>query len=150
MRLYRLGKHPYILDTTGQGGLFHNGRWHEQGTRILYTSEHLSLAKLEVLANASTLPKNYFALTLEVPNDASVKTIAVADLPPNWAAMPYPQELALITREWIEQSTYWLMRVPSAHSPTEWNYLFNPLHPDHAQLQVVSVEPHPFDPRLKN
>ena len=42
------------------------------------------------------------------------------------------------------------MRVPSAHAPSEWNYLLNPLHPDHARLlQTVSLEPHPFDARLK-
>jgi len=41
------------------------------------------------------------------------------------------------------------MRVPSIHSPAEHNYLLNPLHPKHAMLKLVSVEPHPFDPRLK-
>ncbi len=149
MRLYRLGKQPYIQDTSGQGGLYHAARWHEKGTRILYTSEHLSLAKLEVLVNAATLPRSYFALTLEVPDTTPTKTIEAATLPPNWLDIPYPQELALLTREWLEEGKYWLMKVPSAQAPNEWNYLLNPLHPAHNTLRVLSLEPHPFDPRLK-
>ncbi|GAA3971631.1 RES family NAD+ phosphorylase [Hymenobacter antarcticus] len=149
MKLYRFSKQHRIADTSGQGGLYSDGRWHRQGTLILYTAEHLSLAKLEVLANSPTLPVNYAVLTLEVPADASVKVVDVGQLPTNWFGLPYPPELAAITEEWIAEGNFWLMRVPSAHSPAEYNYLFNPLHPDHSQLRVVSIEPHPFDTRLK-
>ncbi|GAA4010625.1 RES family NAD+ phosphorylase [Hymenobacter fastidiosus] len=149
MLLYRMGQQPYIASLTGQGGLYYAGRWHEVGTLILYTSEHLSLAKLEVLANAPSLPRNYHVLTLEVPDAIPVKQIEEARLPANWRELPYPLELAQLTRAWIEEGQYWLLRVPSAHAPGEWNYLLNPLHPDHAKLRVVSLEPHPFDPRLK-
>jgi RES domain-containing protein len=149
MLLYRLGKAPYISDTSGQGGLYYGGRWHEVGTRILYTSEHLSLAKLEVLANSPSLPRNYFALTLEVPDTASVRLVTLEELPDGWQQLPYPLELAQLTRAWIEEGQQWLMRVPSAHAPHEWNYLLNPLHPDHQLLRTVALEPHPFDPRLK-
>ncbi|TGD80324.1 RES family NAD+ phosphorylase [Hymenobacter wooponensis] len=149
MLLYRLGKAPYISDTSGRGGLYYGGRWHEIGTLILYTSEHLSLAKLEVLANSPSLPRNYFALTLEVPDTASIRHVTLEELPSGWQQLPYPLELAQLTRAWIEEGTEWLMRVPSAHAPHEWNYLLNPLHPDHQQLRTVTLEPHPFDPRLK-
>ncbi|UOQ81853.1 RES family NAD+ phosphorylase [Hymenobacter sp. 5414T-23] len=117
MLLYRLGKAPYISDTSGQGGLYYGGRWHEIGTLILYTSEHLSLAKLEVLANSPTLPRNYFSLTLEVPDTASVRHVTLEELPSSWQQLPYPLELAQLTRAWIEQGQEWLMRVPSAHAP---------------------------------
>lgn len=149
MKLYRFGKQPYIHDTSGQGGLYHAGRWHRQGTLILYTAEHLSLAKLEMLANSPVLPVNYFVLTLEVPDDASVKLVEAADLPADWFSLPYPPELATITQAWIREGQHWLMRVPSAQSPTEYNYLLNPLHPEHQQLRIVSIAPHPFDGRLK-
>ncbi|MBC6989928.1 RES family NAD+ phosphorylase [Hymenobacter sp. BT491] len=149
MLLYRLGKQARIRDLSGSGGLYAPARWHTKGTQILYTSEHLSLAKLEVLANASSLPQNYYALTLEIPDDASVRQVTVAELPANWQEIPYPQELAEISRLWILEGRYWLLKVPSAQAPSEWNYLLNPLHPDHVRLRIVSVEPHPFDPRLK-
>lgn len=149
MLLYRLGKAPYISDTSGQGGLYSSGRWHTIGTRILYTAEHLSLAKLEALANSPILPRNYFALTLEIPDGTPYQQVHAADLPANWQQIPYPSELAAIARTWIEEARYWLLRVPSAHAPHEWNYLLNPLHPDHQLLRIASLEPHPFDARLK-
>lgn len=149
MKLYRFGKQPYIQDLSGQGGLYHDGRWHRKGTQILYTAEHLSLAKLETLANSPILPVGYYALTLEVPDNASVQRVIVSELPIGWAGLPYPPELAAISENWIREGEFWLLRVPSAHSPTEYNYLLNPLHPEHQQLHSVSLEPHPFDRRLK-
>ncbi|MBD2769644.1 RES family NAD+ phosphorylase [Hymenobacter sp. BT664] len=149
MRLYRFGKQPYITDLSGQGGLYHHGRWHRQGTPILYTAEHLSLAKLEMLANSPVLPVNYFALTLEVPEGTPAKQVDATHLPTSWATLPYPQELANITEDWLTEGKFWLMRVPSAHSSIEYNYLLNPAHPDHRLLKVVSLELHPFDTRLK-
>lgn len=149
MKLYRFGKQPYIQDLAGQGGLYHGGRWHQKGTQILYTAEHLSLAKLEVLANSPILPVNYFALTLEVPDNASVKYVKVNPLPADWAGLPYPTELAAITEQWLQEAQFWLLSVPSAHSPTEYNYLLNPLHPKHPTLRILSLEPHAFDKRLK-
>lgn len=149
MKLYRLGQQPHIASTAGLGGLYSDGRWHEIGTPILYTSEHLSLAKLEVLANAASLPRRYFLLTLEVPDDAGVQYLEEADLPPGWNSLPYNKATARLAQEWISAGAHWLLRVPSIHSTNEYNYLLNPLHPDHARLRTVSLEPHPFDVRLK-
>ncbi|OGX92285.1 RES family NAD+ phosphorylase [Hymenobacter coccineus] len=149
MKLYRFGKQPYIQDLSGQGGLYHSGRWHQKGTQILYAAEHLSLAKLEMLANSPVLPTGYFALTLETPDDASTKLVEADELPNGWAGLPYSPTLAALTEAWIREAQYWLLRVSSAQSPTEYNYLLNPLHLEHQGLRVVSLEPHPFDARLK-
>lgn len=149
MRLYRFGKQPFITDISGQGGLYHSGRWHQQGTQIIYTAEHLSLAKLEALANSPVLPTNYFVLTLEVPDDVATKQIEPANLPADWFGLPYPPELAFITQQWIDEGEFWLMRVPSAHSPAEYNYLLNLKHADHQLLRIISITAHPFDTRLK-
>ncbi|WP_234988676.1 RES family NAD+ phosphorylase [Hymenobacter daecheongensis] len=144
-----MGKTIRIRDTAGTGGLYAAARWNEKGVQVLYTSEYVSLAKLEVLANSASLPVGFSALTLEVPDDTPVKQVDAAQLPANWRKLPYPQELAQLTRAWVEEGKFWLMRVPSAHAPGEWNYLLNPLHPDHRKLRIVAIEPHPFDPRLK-
>lgn len=149
MKLYRFGKLPYIRDLSGQGGLYHGGRWHQKGTQLLYTAEYLSLAKLETLANSPILPVGYYALTLEVPDNSSIKRIEISDLPSDWAGLPYPAELTAITEQWLLVAHFWLLRVPSAHSPTEYNYLLNPFHPEHQTLRIISLEPHPFDKRLK-
>jgi RES domain-containing protein len=149
MELYRITKTQYATDFSGTGGFYGPGRWHREGTRILYLSEYISLAKLEVLANSRIIPKNQSLVTVEISDDASIKYITSKDLPIGWAAIPYLEELATISEKWIADQKFWIMRVPSAHSPTEFNYLLNPLHPEHSMLKLISIGPHPFDPRLK-
>jgi RES domain-containing protein len=148
LRLYRISKTLYANDITAQGCLYASGRWHRQGTRVLYTSEHLSLAKLEILANATFLPKNCSLVTYEV-SEVAIKTLSIEDLASNWQDFPYPEELAMMTENWVKENKYWIMKVPSAQAPTEYNYLLNPLHTDHNRLKIISIEPHKFDSRLK-
>ena len=149
MLLYRIAKTPYAQDLTGTGGLFGPGRWHREGTRIVYLAERVSLAKLEVLANSRLTPRNQSLVTIEIADDVPVHHISADLLPTNWARTPYMQELADIAEQWIREQKFWVMRVPSVHSPNEYNYLLNPLHPAHQSLKIVSIEPHPFDSRLK-
>lgn len=149
MKLYRITRSLYARDVNGTGGLYEPGRWHTKGTPILYTSEHISLAKLEVLANSTDTPENVSLVTLNIPDKASMLIVNADDLPVGWNQLPYHPELWLRTRTWITGQRFWIMRVPSVHSPVEFNYLLNPLHPEHATLKLISIEPHPFDPRLK-
>lgn len=149
MKLYRITSTKYATDLNGTGGLYGPGRWHREGTQLLYLAEHISLAKLEVLANSRKIPHNQSLVTVEIPASASILFIKQEELPIGWEKIPYLEELADITERWITEQTYWIMRVPSAHSPTEFNYLLNPLHPEHTTLRLVSVEPHLFDSRLK-
>ncbi|MGV3639475.1 MAG: RES family NAD+ phosphorylase [Adhaeribacter sp.] len=149
MVVFRLAHQDHILDLSGTGGLFGSGRWHDKGTRILYTAGSFSLAKLEVLANTKTIPSNYDLLRLLLPDDLACKELEVEDLPDNWASFPHPKELKAFTREWIQERKYLVMRVPSVHSPYEWNYLINPLHPDAGRISILENRPHDFDARLK-
>ena len=149
MLLYRITNPIYANDLQGTGCLYTSGRWHYKGTRILYTSEHISLSKLEILANTPVIPKNQVLVTLEVPEKASIKDLSAAELPVNWWQFPYPNVLADFTESWIKEDAFWIMKVPSAHSLTEFNYLLNPLHAQHALAKVISVEAIHFDKRLK-
>lgn len=149
MIVFRLAHEKYNTDLNGTGGLYGSGRWHDKGTRILYTAETFSLAKLETLANSTFIPKNYAVICIEIPDDIIIKELTVEDLPDNWASFPHPKELKEFTKDWIMENHHLVMRVPSVHSPYEWNYLINPLHPDHRRLTIVENKPHPFDLRLK-
>ncbi|WP_162055978.1 RES family NAD+ phosphorylase [Pontibacter pamirensis] len=149
MIVYRLASDKYIKDLNGTGGLYGPGRWHETGTKVLYTAETFSLAKLETLANSTFMPKNMAVVRVEIPDDVSIKELMEKDLPGNWADTPAPMELKEIALEWIRENRDLVMKVPSVHSPFERNYLINPLHPDHGRLKIVDTRPHPFDPRLK-
>ena len=149
MKLYRITKTQYATDFSGTGGLYGPGRWHREGIRILYLAEHVSLAKLEVLANSRIVPQNQSLVTVEVPEDATMTFLNQAELPNDWAKIPYLPELAILAEQWLQEGKFWIMRVPSVHSPIEFNYLLNPLHSEHKTLRLVSIEPHPFDSRLK-
>ncbi|QMU27846.1 RES family NAD+ phosphorylase [Adhaeribacter radiodurans] len=149
MIVYRLAKKEYVRDLTGTGGLFGSARWHEKGTRILYTAGSFSLAKLEVLANTKSIPKNYHLVLIEIPDDISHKELTISDLPSNWNSFPHPKELVTFTEQWIKENKFLVMRVPSVHSPFEWNYLINPLHAEANRLKIIEDNAHEFDPRLK-
>lgn len=149
MKLYRTTKVNYAADLCGIGGLYEAGRWHREGTQIVYTSAFVALAMLEVLGHWAKAPTGLALVTIEVPDEASTLLIDATTLPAGWLELPYLSALADLTDRWIEAGEQWIMRVPSVHSPTEYNYLLNPLHPEHATLKLVSVESHPFDPRLK-
>lgn len=149
MKLYRITKEKYAADLRGTGGLYEAGRWHWEGTQIVYTSEVVSLAKLEVLVHWTKTPTGLALVAIEVPDEASTLFISSNELPADWRELPYLPALADLTDRWIQAGEQWIMRVPSVHSPSEYNYLLNPLHPEHATLKLISIEPHPFDPRLK-
>ena len=149
MILYRITDDRYATDLSGSGGLHTSGRWNRRGTPIVYLTEHISLAKLEVLAHSPGLPQDRALVTVSLPDEASIIHINPATLPRNWQEWPYLEELADIAERWITERKFWIMCVPSAQSPLEKNYLLNPLHPEHTTLKLVSTEPHPFDPRLK-
>lgn len=108
MLVYRLAKKEYIQDLSGTGGLYGSARWHETGTRILYTAQTLSLAKLEILANTKQIPHNYAILVLEIPDHLPVKELLLPDLPGNWKAFPHPKELISFTNNWIKRINSWL------------------------------------------
>jgi RES domain-containing protein len=150
MRLFRISGTRFISDLSGTGGLFASGRWHEKGTRILYTAESLALAKLEVLANSLLTPEDQSTAIMEVPDDVAVKEITLADLPKDWDRYPAPKELPAITEAWIKENKYLLLKVPSAQSEFDFNYLVNPNHPDHNRLKIIQIiTPQKFDKRLK-
>jgi RES domain-containing protein len=79
--------------------------------------------------------------TIEVPDKAGVTTVLEKDLPKGWSEPPGPWELREIGDEWLRKGSTLLLRVPSAVSPHESNYLINPVHKEMSKVKVVRVEP---------
>ncbi|WP_041257934.1 RES family NAD+ phosphorylase [Fibrella aestuarina] len=149
MLLYRIADNRFAGDLSGTGGLFVSGRWHRQGTRIVYLASSVPLAMLEVLVHTPRRPEGRSLVTVELPDSASVLTVNPDALPKNWRSFPYIDELADMTEQWIAEGKTWLFKIPSAPCPTEFNYLLNPLHQEHSTLRIVSIDPYSFDERLK-
>jgi len=134
---------------SGEGARMHGGRWSSPGTSVVYISETISLAALEVLVHiqSSGLLASY--VTFRVDFDSSWSSaVDLTSLPSDWRESPAPAELQAIGDGWVREQRSLLLKVPSAIVPQEHNYLINPAHPDFARLTVGSPVPFTFDARL--
>jgi RES domain-containing protein len=126
------------------------GRWNRPGTAVVYTSESLALAALELLVHVAldTAPADLVSLAAEIPDGIAVERLTIEDLPRNWRSHPAPPGLADLGAQWVERDRTAFMAVPSAVIPGETNYLLNPRHRDFARIRVGRPARFDFDPRL--
>jgi len=151
MIIYRLEKSRYKDHWPSRGALYSEGRWNKPGQWIVYCSESIALCKLEILANSGNLPIERVVMTVEINDDTLIYQLPEEYLPTFWWSIPYPEVLANITGEFLKDNGYLAMRVPSAQSRREYNYLLNPSHPDfHTLVKLLYIEDENFDPRLKD
>jgi RES domain-containing protein len=141
MRIYRLHRgHRSASDYTG--ALLYPGRWHPQGTPILYFSLALSLACLEQLVHLvpNEVPEDYVCTSAELggePETADYRG-SLADI----------QATRGYGRRWATDQRCLAILVPSLIIPIEFNLLLNPLHPAFADLGWGTPQPFAFDSRL--
>jgi len=149
---YRISQTKYAHDRKGSGI---DGRWNSLGQYIIYTGGSLALSCLEKLAHSvgTSLYTGDFSVTIfDVPNELAVKEITVKQLTRldhNWHKVinyPYTQQLGDV---WLQKMETAVLKVPSAIIDQEYNYLFNPAHPDYDKIKIISVSKFTFDPRLK-
>lgn len=143
--------HPAYADRTllGEGARLHGGRWNEPGTRVVYLSEHLSLATLEVLVHARVWApvRRLTALRVEYDPD-STEIVDRRELPQTWWQSPAPPELASLGSRWARERHSLSLVVPSAVVPQEHNILLNPDHPAFHSVRVVERFLFALDSRL--
>jgi RES domain-containing protein len=152
MLVYRITSEPFSTDLSGEGARLFGGRWNPCGIPVLYTSESVALAALEVLVN---VPPDYLAdglfslVVIRIPDDVAVHTIEQATLPADWRSYPAPSVLAERGRHWFEERSALVLRVPAVVVCGEgWNYLVNPRHPDYHLIRIEQITPFSFDARL--
>jgi RES domain-containing protein len=136
---------------SGDGGLHVDGRWHEQGRRIIYSAQSLSLAQLEVLVhipNRQQAPQLIYAQAV-LPETLQVQVTEIALLPGHWRQFsPYSEETQKIGMRWLAEAQSAVLKVPSAISEGEWNFLLNPAHPDFQKIQLGKPRAFTLDPRV--
>jgi len=148
MILYHLDKWKYKDVWPPEGTLHAEGRWNKAGQWLVYTSPNIALAKLEILANENHLPLKRVCITIEVPDNAGIYEVRNHQLPLNWMDKPYPNELVNHTENFLKLSKM-IMKIPSAQSYREYNYLINVRHPDfHTKVKLLDISEEPFDSRL--
>jgi len=134
---------------SGKGAEEYGGRFNSVGTPVVYTSESISLATLELLAKVGKRQRLSGRVVLPVTFDENhVITYGREDLPEGWDERPYGPVSQTVGDRWVESEASAVLRVPSVVVPTEHNYLINPRHPEVEELEVGEPRPLAPDPRL--
>jgi len=134
----------------GEGGYRFGGRWSSPGTRLAYTSEHLSLAMLEyfVHLDPGDPPKDLVVVTAEIPDGISRVRLAARELPANWRQTPAPPALARFGDDFVRRRNAAILIVPSVLTPTEFNWLIDPRHPEFRRIRLGKLESFHYDARI--
>ncbi len=154
MFVYRISKEEYINDLSGIGAGLHGGRWNPKGLNMVYTSGSIALASLEYLVH------NYHLLSTTTVCLAKIKIgtlekiieYPIGELPKGWNV----QLNSLVStqnmgKKFLLAHNNYVLKVPSAVVPGEFNYLLNPTHLHHANTNIVEViNPFAFDQRILN
>lgn len=106
------------------------------------------MAEIAVHFSWATLPSDYVMITIEIPDDLVAKVIAEEDLPEDWQQYPHPNDTKRIGDEFVIENRFCMMKIPSAVTKGDFNMLINPKHKGFDRIQVVGIEPFPFDRRL--
>ncbi len=154
MVVYRISKKRYSNDLSGTGAALYGGRWNPQGVNILYTAGSISLACLEYLVHNFHImsSKDICLSKINIPRSKSIQEFSKNDLPSDWQEKSYePLSTQQIGLDFIQRMDAYILKVPSVVVPDEFNYLLNPLHPDHKKTIIEEqIFPFEIDARLFN
>jgi RES domain-containing protein len=134
---------------SGEGARLFGGRWNEVGVAAIYTSEHRSLAALEVLVhlNGTAPVRAYQLLAYELDEDM-IEHLPKSHLPENWRQEPPSNTTTAWGSRWAKERRSLALAVPSAVMPEEKNILLNPDHPDRRKIKLGRPTGFVFDSRL--
>jgi len=150
VKVYRIGKWKYLEDLSGLGAKLYGGRWNREGLPVVYTSEHLSLAVLELLANQirNLIDETYGYIQIEIPDDSSHFNIEANDLQADWRNGIYDPSTIKIGSTWLQDRSSLLLSVPSAVLMQETNILINPQHPHFQSVRITDRAALALDSRV--
>ncbi len=150
MIVYRITKLKYARDLSGLGAERTGGRWNSKGTAVLYCSNSIAHASMEVVVNLpwGNPPPGYVLVAIEIPETIKETILPIKDLPKNWNRYPHPEKTQKLGDKFIREGKSLLLKVPSASVQGDHNYLINPNHKDFSKVKIKSIEPFGFDERL--
>ena len=148
---FRITKTKFVSSAfDGEGARLFGGRWNSVGTRMVYLGGTLSGATLELLIHTDDhviVGGLYSYFRVEIPDEV-VGRVEVHSLPDGWAS-PTPTTLTqAIGDRWIAGSSSAVLRVPSAITAGEFNFLTNPAHADFAKLKIGKPVAFEINPRI--
>jgi RES domain-containing protein len=150
MIVYRLCRQAYANDLSGYGAKISGGRWNSKGVAALYTSASRALCAIEIVVHvpAGIIPKDYFMVSISIPDNETIDILNPKNLPSTWNNNPISGSTQRIGNSFLAEQKALVLKVPSAIIKDEWNYIINPMHPGFKKVKIVNTEPFSFDTRL--
>lgn len=134
---------------SGEGAFLFGGRWNSKGMQVVYLGSSLAQASMELLVHLGRAEVLQQYCKMEVLFDeAQVLHIALEDLPADWAEPTMTAAVQAVGDAWVADQGSLILQVPSAVVVGEYNYLFNPLHPDSGNTSFGAITPFDFDHRI--
>jgi RES domain-containing protein len=135
---------------SGEGARIFEGRWNSAGVRMVYCSEHLSLATLEILVHTQPVTiRGKFRVFRVSWDEAIMSAIDLRKLPKGWNAQPPGLISKKIGDEWVHSGRSAVLVVPSVIVPPEKTFLLNPKHRDFGKIKIKDAGGFHLDPRLR-
>jgi RES domain-containing protein len=149
MLVYRITLTNFAGSLTASGRA---ARWNLNDVDMIYTASSRSLACLENVVHRSQAGLNlpFSVITINIPDNIALKTIAKNSLPANWAAFEQVAKTQALGNNWLKANESAVLAVPSSIIDEEVNYLLNPAHADLKKIRIVKIQPFVFDSRIKN
>ena len=152
IKVWRLIKKTHLPDAlSGEGARLGGGRWNHVGIPVVYASETLSLAVLELFIHFTrrdiTISKSLVTIPVLFPDSIKTIEVSVRDLASGWNSSPPPDFTRDIGTEWVRSGASALLRVPSAIVTEEHNFVINVKHPDFSKITVGNPRPFTLDER---
>jgi RES domain-containing protein len=148
---WRIVKRKYAaIAFDGEGARLYGGRWNSPGVAVVYCSDSIPLALLEILLHAgreSLLPK-YVLFRAEWEEKIMVDFL-LKSLPRDWRRFPPPPSCQKAGDEWVRQKRSAVLRVPSTIHDDVYNYILNPAHTDFGKIRIGKREEIRLDERLR-
>ncbi|MFT6915323.1 MAG: RES domain-containing protein [Motiliproteus sp.] len=134
---------------SGEGAYLNGGRWNSKGVRVVYLGSSLAQASMELLIHLGrTDILNAFHKMEVTLAESLVQHIDLTDLPADWATPSMAPSVQAVGDDWVADASSLVLQVPSAAIQGEYNYLYNPLHPDAGLAVFGLITPFDYDPRL--
>lgn len=135
---------------SGEGARIFEGRWNSAGVRMVYCSENLALAALEILVHTRPVTMRDKFRAFRVTFDEPLMMIVdLKNLPKGWDAQPPGPISKHIGDEWIKLGSSAVLALPSVLVPLERTFLLNPKHRDFAKIKIKDAGTFVLDPRLR-
>jgi RES domain-containing protein len=148
MIVYRICNALYSDDLSGTGAKMFGGRWNSKGVAMLYVSQHISLAVVEMLVHNQfkDFTIELSLLHISFPDTLEIKEVKHNKMKTDWTEdYGYTQFMG---DNFIQSATHAILKIPSAVITEENNYIINPMHADFKKLKITDITSFRTDKRL--